>query len=365
MTLQQKFRFWVIGAVVVAALLWLLRDVLTPFAAGLVLAYLLDPLADRLERWRLGRLGATLVILVLFVAVLVTALIVIGPLLAGQVSSFIERAPSYVTRLQRLMIEQGGPLLQRIGGERVLEDLQQSLGDQVGAGLRWFTAFLASLWTGSQALLGILSLLVVTPVVVFYLLLDWDRMVAKVDGWVPVTQRTTVRQLAREIDGAISGFIRGQTLVCVILGIMYATGLFLVGLNFGVLIGLTAGLISFVPYVGSILGLVVALGVAFAQFWPDWTMVGLVLLVFAVGQFIEGNILSPKLVGETVGLHPVWVMFALLAGGSLFGFLGLLLAVPVAAAIGVLLRFAMRQYLESPLHGGVAPLPEPSEASDG
>jgi predicted PurR-regulated permease PerM len=343
---------------------YVLRDVLMPFAAGLVLAYLLDPLAARLERLGLGRLGATLFILVVFVALFVALLVVIVPLLATQIVQFLERAPGYVTRLQALLTERGEPLLERIGGEKVLADLQKSLGDVVTKGASWLGAFLAGLWSGGQALVGIVSLLVITPVVTFYLLLDWDDMIAKVDSWVPVNQRDAVRTIARDMDGAISGFLRGQTLVCLILGAIYAVGLFAVGLNFGVLIGLTAGLISFIPYIGSLLGLIVATAVALAQFWPDWTSVALVLGVFGVGQFIEGNILQPKLVGDTVGLHPVWLMFALLAAGSLFGFLGLLLAVPVAVAIGVLTRFALAQYLQSPLHGS-APTASPSVPADG
>jgi predicted PurR-regulated permease PerM len=364
MTLQRKIGFWLTALVVLVALIWLLRDVLMPFAAGLVLAYLLDPLADRLEKSGIGRLGATLLILVLFVTLFIGLLIVVAPLLATQIMAFIDKVPGYVTRLQSLLTEQGGPLLERVGGERVLQDLQKSLGDVVGQGMTWLGRFLTSLWSGGQAIIGILSLLVVTPVVAFYLLLDWDRMVAKIDGWVPVDQRETVRQIAGDIDTAISGFLRGQTLVCLILGCIYAAGLFALGLNFGILIGISAGILSFIPYVGSLLGLLVAVAVAVAQFWPDATMVGLVLLVFVIGQFIEGNILAPKLVGETVGLHPVWLMFALLAAGSLFGFLGLLLAVPIAAAIGVLVRFALKQYLGSPLHGGSI-LPKPSAASDG
>ncbi len=365
MTIQQRVIFWSAALVVATLLVWLLRDVLTPFAAGLVLAYLLDPLVDRLQKWRLGRLGASLLIVGIFVAVFVGILIVVVPLLANQTASFIEKAPGYVLRLQALLTEQGGPLLQRVGGEQVLKDLEKSLGDIAGQGARWLGTFLASLWSGGAALLSILSLLVVTPVVTFYLLLDWDRMVHHIDQLVPLEQRTTVRVLAKEIDRAISGFLRGQTLVCVILGLIYAAGLYAVGLNFGVLIGLTAGLISFIPYVGTILGFVVGMGVAIAQFWPDITMIGLVALVFAIGQFMEGNILSPKLVGESVGLHPVWLMFALLAGGSLFGFVGLLIAVPVAAAIGVLLRYAIGRYLESPLHTGAAPPPKPTQTIDG
>ena len=167
-------------------------------------------------------------------------------------------------------------------------------------------------------------------------------------------QRETVRSLARQIDRSIAGFIRGQSAVCLLLGTFYAVGLSMVGLNFGLLIGLVAGLISFIPFVGSLTGLVLSVGVAVAQFWPEFTPIALVVGIFFVGQFVEGNFLQPKLVGDSVGLHPVWIMFALFAFGYLFGFVGMLLAVPLAAALGVLARFAMRQYLTSSLYTGPA-----------
>jgi predicted PurR-regulated permease PerM len=219
-------------------------------------------------------------------------------------------------------------------------------------GVGWLTTFLKSLWSGGRALVSLFSLIVVTPVVAFYLIYDWHRMLKTVDGWVPVHQRATVRQLAREIDAAIAGFVRGQSAVCLILGSFYAVALTLSGLNFGLLIGLISGLITFIPYVGSMTGLILSLGVAVAQFWPDYTSILIVLGIFLVGQFLEGNVLAPKLVGESVGLHPVWLIFALLAFGYLFGFVGLLVAVPLAATIGVLARFALRRYLESSLYTG-------------
>ena len=214
------------------------------------------------------------------------------------------------------------------------------------------TGLFAQLWNSGKAIVDVISLLIVTPVVAFYMLLDWDRMVAKVDRWTPRDYVASVRQIAREIDQAVAGFIRGQGSLCLILGIFYAVGLSLVGLNFGLLIGLFAGMISFIPYVGSLVGLVLAVGVAIVQFWPDYIWVGVVLAVFFTGQFIEGNILQPKLVGESVGLHPVWLMFALFAFGALFGFVGLLVAVPAAAAVGVLVRFALSRYLDSDLYYG-------------
>ena len=351
----------VIGLVVVvvlAALLYLLRDVILPFVAGITLAYLLDPLADRLERIGLGRLAASLVILVCAVMVLVVALLLVAPLAAKQIAALIGTMPAMVSKLQAILAEHVGPLLQRIGGQDVLSDVQSSVGSIAAQAGSWLLAFLSSIWSGGQALISVVSLLVVTPVVAFYILVDWDRMIATLDGWVPPRHRPVVRRLGREIDGAVTGFIRGQTLVCVILGTFYAVGLWMVGLNFGALIGMISGLLTFIPYVGTLTGFLLSAGVALGQFWPnsDWLHLGATVGVFLVGQFLEGNILSPKLVGESVGLHPVWLMFALLAFGSLFGFVGLLLAVPVAASIGVLIRYALERYLQSRIYHGDDPL---------
>jgi predicted PurR-regulated permease PerM len=359
MVTQRQVGFWLAALVVAVLALYVLRGILLPFVAGLALAYLLDPLADRFERMGIGRLGATLLILVLFVLVFVLALVLVVPLLFHQIQSFVDRLPQYVDRLQALAVEQGGPLLERLGGREALADIQSSAGDLVRQGGAWLLGFLRGLWSGGQAIIGVFALLVVTPVVAFYVLVDWDRMIASVDAWVPVRNRETVRRLARDMDRAIAGFIRGQALVCLILGTFYAVGLAAIGLNFGALIGMTAGLLSFIPYVGSLTGLLVSVGMAVVQFWPDWTWILATLGIFVVGQFFEGNILSPKLVGASVGLHPVWLMFALFAFGSLFGFVGLLLAVPLAAAVGVLARFALQSYLTSPLYQSEAPALSP------
>jgi predicted PurR-regulated permease PerM len=358
MTIQRQVGFWVIALAVTTALLFVLRDILLPFVAGFALAYLLDPLADRLERIGLGRLGATLIILTVFVVVFIVALVLLIPLVAHQLAAFIERLPAYVARLQELAVQEGGSLVEQLGGAAALPDLQRSVGNLVGQGVAWFGGFLQSLWSGGQALLSVFALLVVTPVVAFYLLVDWDQMVETVDSWVPVRHRDTVRAIASDIDLAIAGFVRGQAAVCLLLGTFYAVGLSLIGLNFGALIGMAAGILSFIPYVGSLTGLLLSLGVAIVQFWPDWTWIVATLAIFTFGQFIEGNILSPKLVGASVGLHPVWLMFALLAFGTLFGFVGLLLAVPLAAAVGVIMRHALKRYLASPLyHGGLVVKP--------
>jgi predicted PurR-regulated permease PerM len=356
MTIPRQIAFWIAALVVAVLLLLAIRDILLPFVAGFALAYLLDPLADRMQKIGVGRLGASLVILILFVLFFILALVVLVPFAAQQLGALVERLPHYVARLQQLAVEQAGPLLDRLGGRTALPQMQTSVGNLISQGVAWLGAFLQSLWSGGQALLSIFSLLVVTPVVAFYMLVDWDRMVTTVDSWLPMSHRDTVRAIARDIDRAIAGFVRGQAMVCVILGTFYAVGLSVIGLNFGAIIGMTAGLLSFIPYVGSLTGLILSMGVAIVQFWPDWTMILATLGLFVFGQFVEGNILSPKLVGDSVGLHPVWLMFALLAFGSLFGFVGLLLAVPLAAAVGVIARFALRQYLTSPLYRGNEPV---------
>jgi predicted PurR-regulated permease PerM len=355
MTLQRQIGFWLVSLIVFVLVLVLLRDVLLPFVAALALAYLLDPLADRLERWGLSRLAATIVILVVVLLICVLGLVLLAPLLGQQLAGLVARLPADAAKLQALALEQGGPWLERFGGAQLTEDARNSLGNLVGEATKWVGSVLQSLWTGGTAIIGVFSLLVLTPVIAFYLLVDWDRMVATVDGWLPLEHRDTIRGLLREMDVSIAGFLRGQALVCLLLGIFYAVGLSLLGVSFGALIGIISGFLSFIPYVGSLTGLVLSVGVAIVQFWPNWTWPLATLAVFFAGQFLEGNIFQPKLVGNSIGVHPVWLMFALLAFGTLFGFVGLLLAVPLAAVIGVLCRFALRQYLASNIyHGGDA-----------
>jgi predicted PurR-regulated permease PerM len=352
MTLQRQILFWLGALVAFVAAVWLLRGILLPFVAGMALAYFLNPVTDRLERIGLNRLVATLLVTAAFILVFVLAAILLMPLLGTQLFALIQRLPGYVTRLQELVMTEANQawLQSLLGGETL--DLRKAVGDLVGEGAVWLAGFLQSLWSGGQALVSVFALAIVTPIVAFYMLVDWHRMVDKVDSWVPRRHRDTVRRLAREIDTALAAFIRGQALVILILGVFYAVLLTLVGLNFGLLIGLGAGLLSFIPYVGSLAGLLIAGGVATAQFWPDWIWIAVVLGIFFSGQFIEGYILQPKLVGESVGLHPVWLIFALFAFGYLFGFLGLLLAVPLAAAVAVLARFALGRYLASPFYTG-------------
>ena len=349
--LRRQILFWLIALAVFVGFLMLFRSILLPFIAGMALAYFLDPVADWFERRGLSRLMPTLVILISFVAIFTVALIILVPILVTQAVDLGGRIPGYITQLQALLVSETTLLPDWISGQ--LGQIKESFAALLSEGAGFVGTIFQQIWNSGMALLDIAALFVVTPVVAFYLLLDWDNMIEKVDSWVPRDHVATVRQLAGQIDRTIAGFVRGQGSVCLILGLIYAVGLMIVGLNFGLLIGLFAGLISFIPYVGSLVGLVLALIVAIVQFWPDFVMIGAVIGVFVVGQFFEGNILQPRMVGSSVGLHPVWLMFALFAFGALFGFVGMLIAVPAAAVVGVLVRFAIARYLESDLYSGV------------
>jgi predicted PurR-regulated permease PerM len=353
LTLQRQVGFWIGGLAVLALALFVLRGILLPFVAGLALAYFLDPIVSRLELIRVPRIVGALTVIGAFVVVFVVLTVLIVPILANQLTAFVTRLPSYVVQLQALATEQNREWLQRVLGDR-LPDVSRTIGDIVSQSTGWVASFVQqSLWTGGATFLYIFALTIITPVVAFYLLKDWPRMMAKVDSWLPLQHRETILGLMREMNVAMAGFVRGQATVCVVLMIFYGMALTGAGLNFGLLIGLGTGFLSFIPYVGSITGLTLALGVAIVQFWPDWTMVLVILAIFGIGIFFESYVLYPNLVGESVGLHPVWLMFALFAFGALFGFAGLMLAVPLAASVGVLTRFAIRQYLASPLYTGV------------
>lgn len=348
-SLRRQALFWLATLLALGLFLYVFRGILLPFVAGMALAYFLDPVADRLERWGVSRLMATILILIAFLLLFVIALIIIVPTLVTQASEFIQKLPDYVSQLQSLLASSDRSWLKNwIGLDTT--NLKESLGSLLSEGAGLVGTVLLQVWNSGKALADLASLFVVTPVVAFYLLLDWDRMVETVDGWIPRNHLAAVREISADMNRAIAGFVRGQGSVCLILGIYYAAGLTLTGLNFGLLIGLFSGLISFIPYAGSLVGLVLALGVALVQFWPDYVSIGIVLAVFFSGQFLEGNILQPRLVGRSVNLHPVWLMFALFAFGSLFGFVGLLVAVPASAALAVLVRFALRRYLDSDLY---------------
>lgn len=368
MTLQRQFAIWAISLLVLVVFLWVFSSILLPFIAGLVLAYFLDPVADALERLGLPRLAAALLIVVSSILVLVVALIILAPMLAEQIGRFATDLPLLI----KTLVERFNELAPQWIKDAIANtgaDVQGSVTGIAGKAAEWILTVLSTLLSGGMALVNLVSLLVVTPIVAFYLLEDWDVIIAKVDSWLPRDHVHTVRALGRDINMAMAGFIRGQGTVCLLLGFFYAVALSVAGLKFGLAIGLVAGFLTFIPYAGSLIGGVLAIGVALVQFWPDTWSILLVVGIFLAGQFIEGNFLSPKLVGKSVGLHPVWLMFALFAFGYAFGFVGLLLAVPLAAVAGVLVRFGLRQYLNSNLYIGSSndlsdPVPVPVELID-
>ncbi len=346
---RTQLKWWGITAVVMIAALWILGGALLPYIAGAAIAYLLDPAADRLVKIGFSRLWATIVICLISATIFFLAMLIVLPLLVDQLVGLARLAPNMVANLQTYL---GEKFPQFFVDDSMLRkgliSLQNVLTDQ---GMVLVNGILNS----SLAVVDFVILVVVTPVVSFYLLLDWDRLTAKIDSWLPREHAPTIRRLARDVDGILAGFVRGQLTVSTILGCFYAISLALIGLQFGAVIGLVAGLISFIPFVGSTIGGGVSIGVALFQYWNDPIWIGVVAAVFAFGQFVEGNFLTPKLVGGSVGLHPVWLMFSLSAFGSLFGFVGLLIAVPVSASIGVLGRFLMDQYMEGSLYKGPQP----------
>jgi predicted PurR-regulated permease PerM len=368
MTLQRQVTIWLLALAVIILVLWVLSPILLPFIAGLALAYFLDPVADMLERWGLSRLLSTLLILLVSLLAVVLIFVLIGPVLGDQ---FVRLAGELPTLIKTLLsrFDELAPAWIKQALTTSGSDFQGSLSGMAGSVGAWLVTLLSSLWSGGMALVNLVSLLVVTPIVAFYMLIDWDHMVGVVDGWLPRQHATAIRSLFSDIDRALAGFIRGQGTVCLVLGTFYGLALTLAGLRFGLVIGMGAGLLSFIPYVGALIGGITAIGVAVVQFWAEPGSILIVLGIFMVGQFLEGNFLSPKLVGGSIGVHPVWLMFALFAFGYLFGFVGLLLAVPMAAATAVLIRFGLKQYLKSRLYQHMeppqpapVPLPRPSRS---
>lgn len=345
---RDQFRYWGIAAAVFLLTLWVLGDVMLPFVLGGAIAYFLDPIADALERLGFSRAMATVTITICAMVIFLLAALLVLPTLVQQMIGLFETAPKLVHQFSIFLTERFPDLLD--SESRISKSLI-AIGESLQSkGVEVLNTLLAS----AAGLVNTVVLVVLVPVITFYLLLDWDRMMAQVDQLLPLDHAPAIRSLAKEIDRTLASFIRGQGTVCLILGSYYAIGLMLVGLQFGLVVGFIAGLISFIPYVGALVGGAVALGLALFQFWGQWFWLGAVAAVFFLGQFLEGNILTPKLVGSSVGLHPVWLIFALSAFGLLFGFVGMLVAVPVAAAIGVIARFAIAQYRDSLLYKGQA-----------
>ncbi|WP_339107852.1 AI-2E family transporter [Thioclava sp. GXIMD4216] len=353
-TMRNQALIWSIVIVVFVLALWLMGDVILPFIVGGAIAYFLDPVADRLEKF-MSRALATTVIAVTATLIFVIAALAIVPLLVDQLTQLVQTAPQIFNQLKDFLTTQFPELAQ--SGSPVNEALVS-----IGQTIQERGGELAStLLSSAMGVVNFIVFIVVVPVVAFYMLLDWDPIVAKVDRMLPREHAATIRSLARDIDRVLSGFVRGQVTVCLILGTFYAVGLMLAGLNFGLIAGAIAGSLTFIPYVGAIIGGSLAIGLALFQFWGEWGHIAIVAAIFALGQFLEGNIITPKLVGNSIGLHPLWLIFALSAFGTLFGFVGMLVAVPVAAMLGVLARFGIQQYMQGPLYKGVGAKDLPPE----
>lgn len=356
---RQQAIYWGVAAAAFLLLLWWLGPVLLPFIVGGAIAYILDPLADRLERLGLPRAAATAVITLVGVLALAVAVVLVIPTLIRQATALVQAAPDYFDALRDWLTFRFPDLMEEDGLiRRGISDLGETVRARGGELAQQLVA-------GVFGVVNALVFVVVVPVVAFYLLLDWDNMVARIDDLLPREHAGTVRRLALEIDRTLASFVRGQLTVCLVLGTFYSVALVAVGLQFGLVVGAVAGLITFIPYVGALVGGALAIGLALFQFWgdaggeTDWLRIGLVAGIFVLGQFLEGNVLTPKLVGESVGLHPVWLLLALSAFGSIYGFVGMLVAVPVAAALGVVARFLVGEYKDSLLYRGPEDDPAP------
>ena len=350
MPLWRKLMAWLAIGAAILVFLTLFDEVLLPFVVGLAVAYFLDPVADWLESHRSPRWLAATLALGLFALLVLVIVILAFPLIQSQVIAAGDTLPKYTAKVQMLFADMLSYASNTLEPEDIAR-MREAIGAQVGRAVMLAGTVLKRLFDGGMALVNVTTFVLVTPIVAFYLLRDWDRLIGWVDALIPRPHVEIVRDQARQVDYTLAGFVRGQATVCVVLGLGYGLALSLAGLEFGFVIGILSGILAFIPYVGSIFGLFASVGLALLQF-DDPIRIGIIAAIFIVGQVLEGNVLTPKLVGERVGLHPVWVIFSLFAGGAVLGFMGMLLALPVAASVGVLTRFAVAQYRQSPIYLG-------------
>ncbi len=350
MNIRWGWVFWILLLVLLLVFISAVKSILLPFVVGVLVAYFLDPLADKLEKKKLSRTISTIIITGGFFSCFILIVTLIAPLLFEQIIALVTAIPEYISHLY----EDSKPWIDGITS-KISDTNMDSAKDSVAAMARESGGLISNLaseiFKSGFGAINILSLMFIAPVVSFYTLRDWDILTAKVDGLIPPKHIETVKKIISEIDEIISGFVRGQTMVCVIMAIYYSVMLSVLGLKFGFIIGLLTGIFTFIPYVGALAGTATGLLVAAFQF-GDFKHVFMVLAVFLTGQLLEGTFITPKVVGDKVKLHPVWIIFGLLCGGALFGFVGVLIAVPVTAVIGVLVRFAATQYRNSKIFLG-------------
>lgn len=363
-SIPNQVKIWLALTALMLVLLWVFRGILLPFVVGLALAYVLNPVVGIVERLRIGRGWATAVVLLSVLSILVGLLLLIAPMLANQAVSLLEGLPGYVSTARDMVNTAVPAVAGWLGPERTAQleaTLTQTFNDWWGiAG-----GVLAGVFSNSVSVISSLSIIIIAPVVAFYMLVDWDGMVRGLDNLLPRNYRDEIQGVLHDIDRSMAGVIRGQGSVILVLCFYYAAALSVTGLSYGLAIGIVTGLLSFIPYVGFAIGFALSMTIAFVQFYPNWVMIVAIFILFMVGQFIEGNVLYPNLVGSSIGIHPVWLMFSLFAFALLFGFVGLLLAVPLSAIAAVLLRYAIGKYQASALyHGHPAPLPVEAARAD-
>ena len=346
---SRQLKFWLGSVTVLGLKLWIFSPILLPFVLGAVIAYLLNPVVNALGQFKISRVLSTLLILGGFFAFVLTGLGILFPIVSAEIMRLLKSTPDYLNQLWAMTEPYRASLEKHIGDEEI-EQLRSNLEASSGKLLSLSQDFLGGLVSSGNALLGFMSVLVITPVVAFYMMIEWPRITKWIDSFIPKHHYTSVRNLLDEINEKLSGFIRGQFLVAFVLGVFYATAMKIAGLNFGLVIGITAGLLSIIPMVGSTIGLLAGVTVAYFQTY-EFTYVATIAAIFLAGQIFEGYVLTPKLVGDRVGLHPLWILFALMAGGALFGFVGVLIAVPVAAVVSVLAAFVLKQYKQSVYYG--------------
>jgi predicted PurR-regulated permease PerM len=332
---------------IAAVFFYSVRGILLPFVTGIMVAYLMNPLVNKFEQWKLHRGLAAAISLMIFFGVVVMVFLLIVPVLKGQVAQFGERLPDYVHRLQLAFKPLETYLLENFSISKNNPQIQEFLSNKGGEILKGIAAFLSKLVSGGFALINLLSLIFITPIVAFYLLRDFNKFTHRLRGLIPRDYLADFKAQALAIDRTLAGFLRGQATVCLLLGTYFGIALSIVGLEFGLVIGLLCGVLVFLPYVGSMFGFLLCVGLGYVQYNGDMHQVLMIAIVYGAGQFIEGNFLTPYLVGGRVGLHPVWIIFALLAGGALAGLMGVIVAVPIAAVIGVLVRYAISNYESS------------------
>ena len=338
--------FWIVITCILFLAIYTLSPVLMPFVAGMILAYLLDPLVDRVEKIGIRRSFSTFFVLTIFFVCSVGSSLLLLPVILNQLSNLTSFLPTLISNLEPF-IRQARSLVDNA----IKADNNNQLPLPVADILNWAGGFLTEIISSSLAFANLLSLIIITPIVAFYLLRDWDLIIKKVKGWMPIAQKVRIVEQVSKVDRSLSALVRGQGTVCLILALYYSVSLTAVGLQFGILIGIFSGIVSFIPFVGAILGAIFSIGFSIIQF-DTYTPIFFVAGIFLVGQVVEGNFLTPKLIGEAVGLHPVWVIFALLTGATLFGFLGVLLALPIAVVVAVLIRFSLSSYLGSEIYSG-------------